>query len=108
MHRRAAELVRALGMQAHPEGGAYREIYRSPAAVQPQDRRPARSALTVIYFLLADGHQSRWHRVHSDEVWQHVEGAPLELVRIDPAESECETLLRGPLAGSVEPVRVIP
>ncbi|HWK88608.1 MAG TPA: cupin domain-containing protein, partial [Longimicrobium sp.] len=93
MHRRAAELLRSLRMEGHPEGGAYREIYRSPTAVQPQDRRHGRSALTVIYFLLADGQQSRWHRVQSDEVWQHLEGAPLELFRIDPAETECQKLL---------------
>ena len=102
------ELIRALRLQPHPEGGHYREIHRSTLSVRPEDGRRTRSALTLIYFLLdANGH-SRWHRVTSDETWQHVEGAPLELLRIDPAFSECERMLLGPLADGAEPVRVIP
>jgi predicted cupin superfamily sugar epimerase len=42
--------------------------------------------LTVIYFLLPGGAVSRWHRVRSDEVWQHIEGAPLELFELRPDE----------------------
>ena len=47
--------------------------------MQPDDDRDARSALTAIYFLLADGQTSAWHRVKSDEIWIHLEGAPLTL-----------------------------
>ena len=105
---RANQLIRDLRLQAHPEGGYYREIHRSTQGVHPDDGRRARSALTLIYFLLdAHGH-SRWHRVTSDETWHHVEGAPLELFRIDPALAECERMMVGPLAESAEPVRVIP
>jgi predicted cupin superfamily sugar epimerase len=105
---RAQELIRALRLQPHPEGGYYREIHRSTLAVHPYDGRYTRSALTLIYFLLdAQGH-SRWHRVTSDETWHHVEGAPLELYRMDAAFSECERMLVGPLADGAEPVRVIP
>lgn len=72
MGGRADELAGMLGLQPHPEGGAFREIYRSPQA-------------TVIYFLLREGEASRWHRVTgSDEVWQLVEGGPLQLLAIDP------------------------
>ena len=72
--QRAQELIRALRLQPHPEGGHYREIHRSMLSVRPEDGRRTRSALTLIYFLLdASGH-SRWHRVTSDETWQHVEG----------------------------------
>ncbi|HEX6038654.1 cupin domain-containing protein [Longimicrobium sp.] len=107
MHR-ANQLIRDLHLQPHPEGGYYREIHRSTLGVHPDDRRPARSALTVIYFLLdASGH-SRWHRVTSDEVWQHVEGAELELFRIDPELREMERMRLGALGGGAEPVRVIP
>ncbi len=85
MHPRAEALVRELGLQPHPEGGFYREVFRSARRVQPFDARPARSALTLIYFLLADGGISRWHRVASDEAWSWVEGDPLELLRIPRA-----------------------
>lgn len=105
---RASQLIRDLGLQPHPEGGYFREIHRSGLEVRPADDRPARSALTVIYFLLdAEGH-SRWHRVASDETWQHVEGAPLELLRIDPALHGVERMRVGPLADGAEPVRIIP
>ncbi len=63
MHTRAAELIEQLGMRPHPEGGFYRELYRSSMIVQPSDDRPARAALTTIYFLLPEGAHSRWHRV---------------------------------------------
>jgi uncharacterized protein len=107
MHR-ANQLIRDLGLQSHPEGGYYREIHRSTLGVHPDDGRPVRSALTLIYFLLdASGH-SRWHRVASDETWQYVEGASLELLRMDPALQEMERVRVGPLADAADPVRVIP
>lgn len=105
---RANDLIRSLRLQPHPEGGYYREIHRSTLGVRPEDGRHTRSALTLIYFLLdAHGH-SRWHRVLSDETWQHVEGAPLELFRIDAAIGECQRTVLGPLADGAEPVHVIP
>jgi predicted cupin superfamily sugar epimerase len=76
---RHLSLIATLGLVAHPEGGYYSEVYRSPAVVKPADGRETRRALTTIYFLLPRGEVSRWHRVHSDEVWHFYEGAPLEL-----------------------------
>lgn len=64
---RAEELIRALDLSPHPEGGFYREIHRSAAS-------------TAIYFLLLAGQFSRWHRVDGEEVWHHYEGGPLELI----------------------------
>lgn len=63
-------LRESLQLQPHPEGGHYRETWRSPG--------PGRSPLTLIYFLLAEGERSLWHRVDADEVWLLHEGA-LEL-----------------------------
>jgi len=85
MHARAAELIRALGLAPHPEGGFFREIHRSGLRVLPADGRTGRHALTVIYFLLARGEHSRWHRVGSDEVWCLCEGGGLELL-VAPAD----------------------
>jgi len=97
VHPRAEELIRTLKLQPHPEGGWYREVYRGARRVQPFDSRGARSALTVIYFLLVDGAPSRWHRVTSDEAWTWVEGAALELHRIDAAlTSAAVTTLAAP------------
>jgi len=87
MHPRAAELITELKLERHPEGGYYREIFRSADLVAPADGRGPRAALTTIYFLLPAGIVSRWHRVTSDEVWHLYEGGPLEVLSVDPAFS---------------------
>lgn len=106
---RAAERVAQLGLQPHPEGGFYAEVHRSAAHVDPRDGRPPRAALTSIYFLLPAGACSRWHRVRSDEVWIHLEGAPLALHALDAATRRVQTLRLGPLdAPGSRPQHTIP
>ena len=82
MHVRAEELIATLGLRPHPEGGFFREIFRSSTLVTPADGRGPRSALTTIYFLLTEGTHSRWHHVISDEVWHLYEGGPLEVLEL--------------------------
>jgi predicted cupin superfamily sugar epimerase len=84
---RAAELIEALNLAPHPEGGYYRQVYKSEQAVKPDDDRELRSALTAIYFLLPEGDRSRWHRVRSDEIWTHLEGSPVALHLFDGANA---------------------
>ena len=79
MNDRVAELIATLKLEPHPEGGYYRQVFKSDRRVQPDDDRESRSALTAIYFLLAEGQKSARHRVRSDEIWIHLEGAPLTL-----------------------------
>ena len=107
MDSRAADLIRGLGLTPHPEGGYYREIFRSAARVHPLDGRPDRLALTTIYFLLVAGQVSRWHRVASDEVWHHYEGSPLELLVADAGFHDVSRRLLGPVGDHREPVRVV-
>jgi predicted cupin superfamily sugar epimerase len=76
---RAADLARWLGLRPHPEGGWYREVFRSGRSVDALDGRPLRQAMTSIDFLLAAGQRSAWHRVRSDEAWHLLEGGPLRL-----------------------------
>jgi predicted cupin superfamily sugar epimerase len=80
---RAQALIRALHLQPHPEGGHYREFFRSRAVVSTTDGRGVRAALSAIYFLLGEGGTSRWHSVRSDEQWTFLEGEPLELLVLD-------------------------
>lgn len=89
----AAALVSRLGLAPHPEGGFFREIYRSAVTVQ---KGPAvRSAFTCIYFLLAAGQLSRWHAVASDEMWQFVEGGALELFSYNPQSGVLDKTVLG-------------
>ena len=67
-------MVRRLDLQPHPEGGYFRETFRSPLRLTLPDGR-VRAASTAIHFLLPAGTWSTWHRVRSD-------GAPLRLYRL--------------------------
>jgi len=82
---RARQLIDSLGLQPHPEGGWYAEVFRSTRVVQTADGRPPRPALTTIDFLLEAGQASAWHRVRSDEVWHLLEGDSLTLWLLPPA-----------------------
>jgi uncharacterized protein len=105
---RAAALVAELGLQAHPEGGHYAEVFRSAQPVQTGDDRPARVALTTIDFLLAAGQFSAWHRVSSDEVWHLLEGDGLRLWMAPPDLSVFEAVELGPVAVARRPRHVVP
>jgi predicted cupin superfamily sugar epimerase len=107
MHPRATELIRELGLNPHPEGGYFREVFRSSHKVKPLDERPERSALTTIYFLLLKDQHSRWHRVASDEAWHFYEGDPLMVYWIEGQAGVHEELLAsGPSNG--RPLCVVP
>src|ERR1700693_6479658 len=69
----ASDIIRLLDLKPHPEGGHYRETLRD--AMRYGDR----SVSTAIYFLLAAGEISHWHRIDSIEVWHWYAGAPLAL-----------------------------
>lgn len=107
MAPRAAYLIEQLGLKGHPEGGFFREVYRSAASVAPTDERGPRAALTTIYFLLVQAAHSRWHRVRSDEVWHFYEGDPLELFSFDPDLGDLQYTVLGPISEVSRPIRVI-
>jgi len=72
-------LAERLDLQPHPEGGWFRETWRSAVPVTPEGYDGPRSVATAIYFLLNPGEHSRWHVVRSDELWFWHSGGPLEL-----------------------------
>ncbi len=72
-------LADQLDLQPHPEGGWFRETWRSPVCFQPDGYPSARSAATAIYFLLQPGEESRWHVVRSAELWFWHSGGALAL-----------------------------
>lgn len=77
------QLIDRYGLLPHPEGGYYREMYRSALTVTSTVAAAERPALTHIYFLLTRGQISRFHRVSHDEIWNFYEGSPLRLVLYD-------------------------
>lgn len=82
MMQEVERLVCELQLMPHPEGGYYRETYRSAAAVITADGS-RRSALTNIYFLLTGETFSAWHRIDSDETWHFYRGADLAIAIIN-------------------------
>jgi len=70
----AQEVIRLLDLKPHPEGGHFRETFRDGREVDG-----ARAASTAIYFLLARGERSHWHRIDAAEIWHWYAGAALEL-----------------------------
>ena len=73
----------------HPEGGRYREVYRSPYRVQTSNREE-RCAITHIYFSLASHEKSLFHKVSSDEVWNLYKGSGLRLFLWDGRSADLE------------------
>jgi len=69
----AQAVIRLLDLAPHPEGGHFRETFRDPRIIE------GRSASTAIYYLLAAGETSEWHRVDAAETWHFYAGAPLVL-----------------------------
>jgi hypothetical protein len=68
------DVVLALDLKPHPEGGYYRETFRDERLVED-----GRAASTAIYFLLTRGQRSRWHRIDAVETWHFYAGDPLRL-----------------------------
>jgi predicted cupin superfamily sugar epimerase len=99
--RTSDDMIAALGLVKHPEGGFYRETFRAPDA--------PRGASTSILFLLSAGERSRWHRVDADEHWLFHDGDALELLVADPASGAQERIVLGcDLARGERPQAVVP
>jgi uncharacterized protein len=79
----ADDVIRRFELKPHPEGGHFRETFRDARLVED-----GRAASTAIYFLLARGERSHWHRVDAVEVWHYYAGAPLQLSVVDGATEQ--------------------
>ena len=83
MQERIQLLKEKLDLQPHPEGGFYKETYRSEGIIEnqalPESYQGDRNYSTCIYFMLISGNFSAFHRIHQDEIWHFYEGSPVEL-----------------------------
>lgn len=102
MTQTAAEIIKTLGLQRHPEGGWYRETWRAEAEAG------ARAGGTAIYFLLTVDDVSHWHRVDAVEIWHWYAGAPLSLT-VSANGHDAEARHLGPfLATGQRPQIIVP
>ena len=98
----AADVIRQLGLAPHPEGGHYVETYRH---APPEG---GRGTVTAIYFLLAAGEVSRWHKVDATEIWHWYAGAPLVLEQSTDGKTVTSETLGCDLAAGQRPQAVVP
>lgn len=80
----ARDWIEKLDLSPHPEGGYYKEVYRSGTLLNIEGYPSPKSALTSIYFLLENDSFSAFHRLKSPEVWYFHAGNPVEACIINP------------------------
>lgn len=99
----AADIIARLDLRPHPEGGHYRETFRDA-----RTDAAGRAHSTAIYFLLARGERSHWHRIDAVEIWHYHAGAPLTL-RIAKDGSPQQSIRLGPdVARGEQPQAIVP
>jgi predicted cupin superfamily sugar epimerase len=98
----AAEIIARLELEPHPEGGHFRETFRDTHL-----DNDGRSASTAIYFLLARGERSHWHRIDAVEVWHYYAGNPLTL-QIADSNGIRTVRLGADLAAGEVPQAIVP
>ena len=100
-----AELINHLHLQPHPEGGFYKEVYRSEGTIEASCLPPPfdgqRNYCTAIYYLLQKGDFSAFHRIKSDELWHFYAGGTMLLHLLDAATGyQCLSLGNTPANGA--------
>ena len=98
----AADIIRLLELRPHPEGGHFRQTFRDSRTVDG-----TRAVSTAIYFLLARGERSHWHRVDAAEIWHWYAGAPL-LLEVDGGVETSAIRLGNDLTAGERPQAVVP
>ena len=98
----AAEIIRKLGLKPHPEGGHYRETFRDAPA------EGGRGAMTAIYYLLAAGEESAWHKVDATEIWHYYGGARLSLSICENGRDARVVTMGSDVAAGQSPQAIVP
>jgi predicted cupin superfamily sugar epimerase len=98
----AADVIRRLALKPHPEGGHFRETFRDAPT------GGARGAMTAIYYLLAAGEESAWHRVDATEIWHYYAGARLSLSISDNGRDARVVTMGADVAAGQQPQAIVP
>src|SRR6202789_2674373 len=98
----AADIIARLELKPHPEGGHYRETFRDS-----RTDTNGRSVSTAIYFLLARGERSHWHRIDAVEIWHHYAGSAL-ILNIADDQGQHSVKLGPDLAAGEQPQAIVP
>lgn len=99
----ARDVIALLDLKPHPEGGHFRETFRDSKTIDG-----VRAAATAIYFLLAHGERSHWHRIDAAEIWHWHAGAPLALNIVSASGRRERITLGSDLVADQRPQGVVP
>jgi len=83
VHKEAARLVKKLGLEKHPEGGYFKQTYRSDTIVNVEGYNGPRKISTAVDYMLVGGQFSAFHRIKSEEIWHYYAGGSIMLHAID-------------------------
>lgn len=111
MNQQAEQIIRQYNLEKHPEGGYFKEVYRSAKSIDPNclpGFSDERNIATSIYFLLHDDEISAFHQLKSDEIWYHHEGDPVRVHMFTPGGEYESHVLDRPLGKHGMPQLVIP
>lgn len=101
---KAQELIDKLELLPHPEGGWYKEVYRSSENLENKDRQ----LLTSIYFLITGENVSRFHRIQSDELWYFHQGSTLVVHTLSEENGHLAIKLGNDLKKGENPFAIVP
>ena len=108
----AKELIQKLDLQPHPEGGFFKETYRSPGEINadglPSEFKGSRSYSTCIYFLLTSAAFSAFHKINQDEIWHFYLGSPIKLHSISQDGIHLEHRIGNDIKNHQSPQLVVP
>jgi len=106
------EIIKQLELKPHPEGGFYKEIYRSENFIEPtclhNKFKGKRRFSTSIYYLLREGDFSAFHRITSDELWHHYAGGDITLHLLDQQKGYQTKILGDEIMGNGSYQVIIP
>ena len=109
---RVEEIIKELDLRPHPEGGYFKETYRSEGAIKLNSLGPnfkgARNYSTCIYFLLTSETFSAFHRIKQDEIWHFYEGTPIQLHTISESGIHEQYLIGQNFSDGQTPQLVVP
>ena len=88
------KLIQLLDLKPHPEGGWYRETWRSEETFT-RTNGSERASGTAIYFLIPQGVKTHWHKVNSTKIWHFYSGSPLVLELKNEETNELEEIMMG-------------
>ncbi len=105
-------IIQELNLVPHPEGGYFRETYRSsdsiPSHLLENQNQGDRNVCTCIYFLLTSSSFSAFHRIQQDEIWHFYKGAAIELHQISPSGHYSKNSIGNNIAEGETPQLVVP